>query len=217
MKKAALLLSGCGNRDGSEIHESVSAIIALDSFGWEIVHTAPDIPQKRTVSYITGKAIESRNSFQEAARIARGSIRPLNSALADEVDAVVIPGGLGAALTLCDFAEKGSRCTADPTVHDFLTRAHRRGIPIAAMCIAPVLVARCIPGSTVTIGTDRGTASLIEEMGCFHFPCSAEEAFVDRMNRIITTPGYMNAAGPAQVYKGSMRMIEELNRMVSPS
>jgi len=215
MKRVAVLLSGCGNMDGSEIHESVSALIALDSSGWDIVYTAPDIPQKRTVLYTDGKRSESRNSLQEAARIARGRIRPLTPELADEVDAVVIPGGLGAAMTLCDFAEKGSGCTADPGVAKFIERAHGAGKPIAAMCIAPVLVARCIPGATVTTGTDPKTAKLIEEMGCHHVECSTEEAVTDTEFRIVTTPAYMKAKGPAQVYRGAVRMVEELDKLVS--
>ncbi len=215
MKKAAVLLSGCGNMDGSEIHETVSAVTALDLSGWKIVYTAPDVQQTKAVSYITGSPISSRNALEEAARIARGNIEPLDPAIIDRVHAVVIPGGLGAALTLCDFAEKGAECSAHPGVLEFLQKAHREGKPIAAMCIAPALVARCIPGATVTIGTDRITASKIEKMGCRHKECRTEDALVDNLNRIITTPAYMTAAGPGEVFKGALKMVEELNRMVS--
>ena len=215
MKKAAVLLSGCGNMDGSEIHETVSAITALDLSGWEIVYTAPDIQQTKTVSYITDSPISNRNAMEEAARIARGSIEPLDPTIVDRVDAVVVPGGLGAALTLCNFATHGAECTVQPQVLEFLQKAHRDGKPIAAMCIAPALVAKCITGATVTIGTDRGTASQIEQMGCRHTECGTEDALVDNRNRIITTPAYMTAAGPGEVFKGALRMVEELNRMVS--
>lgn len=217
MRKAAVLLSGCGNMDGSEIHESVAALIALEEAGWNILFTAPDVPQGRTICYTTGNRAESRNALEEAGRIARGKITPLTVDIADRIDAVVIPGGLGAAATLCDFAEKGSECTAIPVVLEFLKTMHRLGKPIAAMCIAPVLVARCIPGAALTIGSDAKTAGLIEEMGCRHVECSAEEAFADLDNRIVSTPAYMNAGGPLEVYRGAVEMVAKLNSLMGSS
>ena len=217
MKKAAVLLSGCGNMDGSEIHETVAALIALDSAGWKILFTAPDASQKKTLNYITGKPAGKRNALEEAGRIARGRITPLKPELADTVDAVVIPGGLGAVTTLCDFSEKGSQCTALPAVLGFLKRMSALGKPIAGMCIAPVLIARCIPGAAVTIGTDRDTAFLIEEMGGRHIECPASEAVADPDLRIVTTPAYMTAAGPEEVYRGAVEMVRKLDSLVSPS
>lgn len=126
----------------------------------------------------------------------------------------MIPGGLGAALTLCDFAVKGASCKAHCEVDIFLKSAHKRGIPIGAMCIAPTLVARCIPGVTVTIGTDPGTAEKIRDMGCKHVDCPAKQAHVDRENRIVTTPAYMTAAGPAEVFQGAVSMIEALEELI---
>lgn len=217
MKKAAVLLSGCGNMDGSEIHESVAAIIALDQAGWELIYTAPDVLQMKTVNFRTGNPIPHRNALQEAGRIARGRIVPLKPELADSVDAVVIPGGSGAVTTLCDFAEKGSNCTPLPVVLEFLQRAHRKGKPIAAMCIAPVLVARCIPGVSVTIGDHGETAALIREMGCIHVECSATEAFTDNSGKIVSTPAYMTARGPEEVFRGAVEMVKKLDSLVSPS
>ncbi|MCD4708705.1 MAG: isoprenoid biosynthesis glyoxalase ElbB [Candidatus Sabulitectum sp.] len=217
MPRIAMLLSGCGNLDGSEIHESVSAIIAIDQKGWDIVFTAPDISQRKTVSYLNGQELPSRNAMQESARIARGRIEPLRERLLNDIDAIVIPGGLGAALTLCDFAVEGAACNAHPEVDLFLKSAHKRGIPIGAMCIAPTLVARCIPGATVTVGTNPGTAEKIRDMGCEHVDCLAEQVHIDRGNRIVTTPAYMTASGPAQVLEGAIRMINALEELISPS
>jgi len=214
MPRIALLLSGCGNMDGSEIHESVSAIIAIDQKNWEIVFTAPDTKQTRTVSHFTGKDVSERDALQESARIARGRIEPLNEDLLSSIDAIVIPGGLGAATTLCDFATMGSSCKAHPTVENFLKNAHRKGIPIAAMCIAPALIARIFPGASVTIGTDPDTAAKIQAMGCNHVDCSAEQVHVDHVNKIVTTPAYMAASGPAQVFQGALNMIEALEELI---
>lgn len=215
MFRIAMLLSGCGNMDGSEIHESVSAIIAIDQKGWDIVYTAPDVPQKRTVSYKSGKNIAARNALEESARIARGTVETLREELLDSIDAIVIPGGMGAALTLCDFALRGDSCQVHPEVEVFIRSAHRRGIPIGAMCIAPALVARCIPGVTVTIGTDKGTAEKIRRMGCEHVDRSPEESYTDMKNRVVSTPAYMTASGPAQLLKGAVSMVNALEELIS--
>jgi len=215
MFRIAILLSGCGNMDGSEIHESVAAAIAIDQKGWNIVYTAPDVPQKRTVSYMSGKNIAPRNALEESARIARGTVAKLSEELLDSIDAIVIPGGMGAALTLCDFALREESCQVHPEVEAFIKSAHRRGIPIGAMCIAPALVARCIPGVAVTIGTDHGTAEKIRKMGCEHFDCSPEESYTDMKNRVVSTPAYMIAEGPAQVLKGAESMVDALEKLIS--
>ena len=213
MKRALVLLSGCGNMDGSEIHESVSAIIALSTAGWEIIFTAPEVEQRKTVSYLSGKDIPSRNALEESARIARGNIEPLSLKLLDEADALVIPGGFGAALTLCDFGIRGSDCQAIPEVSELLGEAHRRRIPIAAMCIAPALVARCIPGVSVTLGNSTEVAAKINGMGCTHIECPPEAVHVDNANRIVSTPAYMTAKQPSEVFRGAQRMVEELDRL----
>ncbi len=216
MSRVAMLLSGSGNRDGSEIQESVCAVIAIDRRGWEIVFTAPDVKQRKTVSYIDGKDLPPRNAMDESGRIARGTVVPLSEMIIklDGIDAIVIPGGLGAALTLCDFAERGSSCTALPDVKRFLTAANEAGIPIGAMCIAPALVARCLPGVTVTIGTDLTTAEKIREMGCIHKQCQADQAVVDGKNRVVTTPAYMTATRPAQVLEGAVSMVSALEELI---
>jgi enhancing lycopene biosynthesis protein 2 len=217
MPRIAVLLSGCGNMDGSELHESVSAIIAIDMKGWDVVFTAPDIAQSRSISHLTGQPVAGRNMLEESARIARGRIEPLSASLLDTIDAIVLPGGMGAATSLCNFATKGELCEVLPAAGTFLKSAHEKGIPIAAMCIAPAIVAKILPGVSVTMGTDRKTAEKIQKMGCRHVNCSAEQTHVDKLNRIITTPGYMAATGPYQVFRGALQMIEDLEELLSPS
>jgi len=210
-RKVAFVLSGCGVKDGTEIHEAVSAMIALDAAGFDLVFTAPDVQQTVTVDHASQKPEDiSRNALIEAARIARGSIRPLSELASDDYDAVVFPGGFGAALTLCSFASDGPDCTVDPDVEDLIASARENGKPICAMCIAPVILARTIPGVVLTIGNDPETASAVSAMGANHVDCKATDAVVDRKMKVITTPAYMLASGPAQVYEGALRMVEEL-------
>lgn len=211
-RTVAFVLSGCGVKDGSEIHEAVSALIALDRAGYSVIFTAPDVQQASTVDHSTQEPERHpRNALKEGARIARGNIRPLSELDRDDYDAVVFPGGFGAALTLCSFAADGPGCRVNPEVEKLIGDALRDGKPIAAMCIAPVIIARTVPGARVTVGNDPKTARAIETMGAVHVECSVDEAVVDPERKIVTTPAYMLAEGPAQVYAGAVRMVQKLD------
>jgi enhancing lycopene biosynthesis protein 2 len=213
--RVAFVLSGCGNLDGTEIHEAVCALIALDRAGFEVVYTAPDIPQSVTKDYMTGdEDVQTRNVLREGARIARGNAVPISSLGDDDYDAVMLPGGFGAALNLSSFGTEGEACSVEPQVGDLLRRAHEAGKPIAAMCIAPVIPARLFPGVHVTIGRDPGVAAKIEAMGSHHVECDVDDAVVDSEMRVVTTPAYMLASGPAEVYAGAVRMVEELEGLL---
>ncbi len=210
-RRVAFVLSGCGVKDGTEIHEAVSALIALDAAGYRVLFTAPDVPQAATVDHLTGKPEDTpRYVLKEAARIARGKIVPLSTLKADDFDALLFPGGFGAALTLCTFASDGIACKVNPDVERMISIAKNTGKPIAAMCIAPVILARTIPGARITIGNDPETAAALEQMGAVHVECSVDDAVTDTRNKLVTTPAYMLAQGPAQVYTGAVRMVEEL-------
>ena len=95
MKTAAVILSGCGVYDGSEIHEATLTLAALDRANAKVLCAAPDIPQARVVNHLTGQPVEGeqRNALLEAARIARGNIIPLSELKEEAVDAAILPGG----------------------------------------------------------------------------------------------------------------------------
>ena len=215
-KKVAVVLSGSGVKDGSEIHEAVSALIALDRAGYEIVFTAPDVDQASSVDHLTGEDLpHSRNVLAESARIARGDIRPLGAIRDEDYDAVLFPGGFGAARNLCTFALDGPDCAVNPEVERLIAAATAAGKPVAAMCIAPVILARCIGGGVrLTIGSDAGTAQAIEAMGAVHVDCRVDASVVDEDRRIVTTPAYMLAQGPAEIFDGALSMVRELDRLL---
>ncbi len=219
MKRVAVVLSGCGVFDGAEIHESVLTLLALARRGAEAVCVAPDIDQAQVVDHVTGTPVEGerRNVLRESARIARGSIRALSNLSVSEVDAVVFPGGFGAAKNLCTFADDGPECRVEPSVERLLLDAYEASKPIGAVCIAPALVARVLgrkaDGLEVTIGVDEATAAAIEKMGAVHVPCDVRSAHVDRRNKVVTTPAYMLARGVEEVEEGVDRLVDELLRL----
>lgn len=145
MKKIAVLLSGCGVMDGSEIHEAVTAMLAIEQQGAKYHCFAPEGSQAVAMNHILKRPMnETRRMPAEAARIARGDLSLLSSYRAADYDGLLLPGGMGVILNLCDFAHQGPNCSVHPDVERALIETHQAGKPIAALCIAPVVVARVL-------------------------------------------------------------------------
>ena len=219
MPNVGVLLSGCGFKDGAEIHEAVATLLALDQHKATIVCCAPNIDQAAVVDHQTEEPTgEARNVLKEAARIARGDIRDLATVKAAELDALILPGGFGAAKNLCTFADEGPNCTVNPDVERLIGEMLDQKKPVGAICIVPVLLAR-VAGrrgvkARVTIGSDPGTADAINAMGCVHEQCAVTECTVDEENKIVTTPAYMLGPGPAAVFEGVRKLVDQVLRMI---
>src|SRR6185436_17907915 len=168
-KKVGVLLSGCGVQDGAEIHEAVCAMLALDRAGAEIVCLAPNREQASVVDHLKGRPVgEKRNVLVESARIARGQIRDVAGVRPADLDAIILPGGFGAAKNLSTFADAGEKAQADPAVAALLRGMHEAKKPIGALCIAPAVLAAALGRDVhpeLTIGDDPGTAKKLEGMG----------------------------------------------------
>ena len=219
-QNVAVVLSGCGFMDGSEIHESVLTLMHLQRCGATTHCLAPRMAQKDVVDHTSGEsgAGAGRDVFVEAARIARGNIADLATADAADFDAVVMPGGFGAAKNLSDFASAGAAAVVDEALARFLRDMHAAGKPIGAVCIAPALVAAVFGEAahpTLTIGTAPGTASTLEAMGARHRDCDVTACVVDADNRIVTTPAYMCDARVDQVSAGIGALVEAVLGMTT--
>lgn len=217
MKKIGVVLSGCGVRDGSEIHESVFALLAIDSQGCEAVCMAPDIDFPVTSHLTMQETGEKRNILMEAARIARGNIRDMKGVRAADLDAIIFPGGFGAAKNLCDFAMKGAAATVNPEVERLLKEMATAGKPIGAICIAPVIIATVLGreyAATLTIGTDAATAAEIAKTGAIHQECTVTGVAVDAKNKIVSTPAYMLATRISEVQEGIHNCVKELVKLM---
>ena len=215
----AVILSGCGFQDGSEIHEAVCTLLALDQQGAHYQCFAPDMAQARVMNhYAQAEApTETRNVLVESARIARGNIQPLANFQAEQFDALVMPGGFGAALNLSNFATAGAQCAVQADVARAVSSMHQVGKPIGALCIAPVILARLIPGARITIGQDAATAAACQTMGAQHSNTGHGEVTVDADNRLVTTPCYMLDSRISQIHDGAQALVRELLKMARPS
>jgi enhancing lycopene biosynthesis protein 2 len=217
VKKVGVLLSGCGVFDGSEIHEAVITLLTLDRAGAEIVCMAPDIDQTQVVNHLTQKPVnEKRNVLVESARIARGNIKNLKDVKASDIDALIMPGGLGAASNLSNFASKGSDGSVCPEVKRILQEMTASGKPIGAICIAPATLAMALSDNKpeITVGNDVNTAQVLESMGAKHVDCGVEMIHVDQRNHIVTTPAYMLGPGIKDIAAGIEKLVNQIVSMI---
>lgn len=213
--KIGVILSGCGVYDGAEIHESVLTLLAISRQGAEAVCYAPNIPQHHVINHLTGEVMpESRNVLVEAARIARGKIADLAAFKAGDVDALVLPGGFGAAKNLSDFAFKGPGCTVNPQVTDAIRAMVAAGKPVGALCIAPAVLAKVLGDVELTIGQDAETAQALEALGARHKKTGHGEVVVDRKHKVVTTPCYMLDSTVAQIADGADNAVRALIELV---
>ena len=215
MKKIAVVLSGCGHQDGTEITEAVSTIIALTELGVEPSYFAPDLDVP-AAHHRPNSSSETRNLLNESARITRSSVRDVKELKETDFDALIFPGGFGAALHLSNWANDGAKTKVNREVMKAIIAFHKNSKPIGAMCIAPVLIARVLgaEGVNVTIGNDEGVAAEIEKTGSHHVKCDVTDYVSDRDHKILTTPAYMYGDAKAfDVFTGIRKMIRELVEM----
>lgn len=220
MAKVGVVLAGCGVFDGSEIHEAVITLLALDRAGVETLCMAPDVDQMHVVNHLTGDVAEgeTRNVLVEAARIARGTISDIKTVSASDIDALILPGGFGAAKNLCDFAVKGPDCDVQPDVAKLVREVVASKKPLAAVCIAPALISKVLGDDKLahklTIGTDEGTAEALETMGSEHVKCPVNEFVVDKENKIVSTPAYMLAGSIGEAAEGIEKTVKALVELI---
>ncbi len=216
MAKIGVILSGCGFKDGAEIHESVITLLCLDQAGASYQCMAPN-KSLDVVDHLTGKpAGQSRNVLTESARIARGEILDLSKVNAADYDAFILPGGFGAAKNLSTFAFDGATCDVDKQVARVLKEAHAAGKPIGFICIAPAIGARLFGEKKVkvTIGHDAATGEVIGKTGAEHKPCDVDGIVVDDENKIVSTPAYMEAKSIKEAYAGIAKLVTKVLKMV---
>ena len=211
-KKVAVILSGCGVYDGAEIHESVITLLRLDQRGAKVQCFAPDIAQMHVINHLTGETMnESRNVLVESARIARGEVKDIREANAEDFDALIVPGGFGSAKNLSNFAVEGTGCTVQPDVLALTEAFAEAGKPVGLICISPALAAKIYgPGVICTIGNDADTAAALNKMGATHKDCAVSEIVEDKARKLVTTPAYMLAQSISEAASGINKLVDRV-------
>ncbi|WP_085696880.1 isoprenoid biosynthesis glyoxalase ElbB [Pseudomonas sp. B26(2017)] len=211
-KKVAVILSGCGVYDGAEIQESVITLLRLDQRGAQVQCFAPNIAQLHVINHLTGEEMpESRNVLVESARIARGNVKDLREADVEDFDALIVPGGFGAAKNLSNFASEGAGCTVQPEVLALAEAFAEAGKPVGLICISPALAAKIYgPGVTCTIGNDADTAAAMNKMGATHEDCAVTDIIEDKARKLVTTPAYMLAQTISEAASGINKLVDRV-------
>ena len=211
-KKIAVILSGCGVYDGAEIHESVITLLRLDQRGAQVQCFAPNIAQLHVINHLTGAEMpESRNVLVESARIARGNIKDIREASVEDFDALIVPGGFGAAKNLSNFAVEGAGCTVQPEVLALAEAFAEAGKPVGLICISPALAAKIYgPGVTCTIGNDADTAAAMNKMGATHTDCAVGDIVEDKARKLVSTPAYMLAQTISEAASGINKLVDRV-------
>ncbi|HEX4549064.1 isoprenoid biosynthesis glyoxalase ElbB [Pseudomonas sp.] len=218
-KKVAVILSGSGVYDGAEIHESVITLLRLDQRGAQVQCFAPNIAQLHVINHLTGEEMpETRNVLVESARIARGNIKDIREADVEDFDALIVPGGFGAAKNLSNFAVEGAGCTVQPEVLALAEAFAEAGKPVGLMCISPALAAKIYgPGVTCTIGNDADTATAMNKMGATHEDCAVSDIIEDKARKLVTTPAYMLAQNISEAASGINKLVDRVLELTHES
>jgi enhancing lycopene biosynthesis protein 2 len=211
MKKIAVVLAGNGVFDGAEIHEATLTLLAIAQLGASYQCFAPDVNQAHVINHITGEEMpEKRNVLVEAARIARGNIKALSEYNADDYDAIIFPGGFGAAKNLCTFAFDGPDCKVNTDVEKAIRSTVVAEKPVGALCISPALIAKVLGDVQLTIGQDKATADAIETLGATHIKTTHGEIVTDDKYKVVTTPCYMLDATIVQIAEGANKVVAKI-------
>ena len=225
--KIGVIFSGSGVYDGTEIQEGVFTLLAIKKVGAEAICFAPNIDQHHVVNHITGEEMnETRNVLVESARIARGEIQSLEAFDALQLDALVLPGGFGAAKNLTKWAFSGPDGEIIEHVKNAIISMVKAGKPVAGLCMGPTVIAKALEGSgieaTLTVGTTDAPSPYeidaisqgMEKTGAIAEMKTVEEIAVDTENKIVTAPCYMMEADILQVRNNVQKAVDELVKLI---
>ncbi len=221
----AVVLSGCGVYDGSEITEAVSMMVALSQAHYSVRFFAPDREQLHVVDHLKGEVMtESRHILTESARIARGKIESLSALDVSQFDALVFPGGFGAAKNLTTFVMDGTQAVLFEDVQRVVFAAIQAKKPIVALCAAPLVLGIAarelgIRGAQITLGDGKEYPDMnaaLESWGQTHVLKAVDQACVDVEHRFVTAPAYMyGAANPAEIFAASQAAVAALSSLLA--
>ncbi len=212
MIKAAVILAGCGVKDGSEIHEATLTLFFLDQLGFHVDCFAPNRNQHHVIDHLNEEEMpkSTRNILLESARIARGKVSAIENCNVKDYDAIIYPGGFGSAKNLCNYAIKGSEFDVFPDISRIILSAHKLKLIQGFICIAPVMAAKLIPNVKLTVGNSGDTANHIEDLGAIHQPCSVSSTVYDDVNNVVSTPAYMVGPSIKDIGAGIQQLCETI-------
>lgn len=216
----ALILAGCGHLDGAEITEASALNIALSKAGFNVEFYAPNRLQFDTINHLTGETITpNRNIMEEASRIARGNIKPIEALDLNNFSGIALAGGFGVIKNFTTFLEKGEHATLIEDIGNVLKEAISRKTPIIAICAAPMALAIAIKelgimDTTLTFGKAENAESFLPALQAWeidHIETEIDEAYCDEAHNFITSGAFMDGtASPYEIYLSAKACVAAL-------
>ena len=212
MKKCAVILSGCGVYDGSEIHESSLLTYFLDLHEISITFLAPNINQTDCIDHHIGKPMKkiTRNCLVESARIARGPVTDINECDTNEFDMAIFAGGFGAAKNLSSFATDSENLTINSMVESFILTMNNQKKPLGFMCISPVIAAKLFPKLRCTLGLDQANLDTLTKIGATPIQANYDDVVFDEAYNVYSTPAYMIDTTISKIALGIEKLVTSM-------
>ena len=213
-KRFAILLSGCGYLDGSEVSESVLTMLHIDKLDIEYDVFAFNLDQSEVVDHISKEKVEGkRNIMSEACRISR-NIKDAATLNPQKYHALLLPGGMGIAKNFSNLAKVGSEFEVMPEVAQIISEFVSLEKPIGAICISPVIVAKVLKNNgykpLVTLGDE---SEILDAIEVEQELCNVDDIVVDSVNKIVTTPAYMFDARLSEVSAGIGKLVLKIQEL----
>ncbi|XP_063050327.1 ES1 protein, mitochondrial [Engraulis encrasicolus] len=232
----ALVYSGCGWWDGTDVHEATYTMYHLSRNGARFQLFAPNQQQMHVVDHSKKQtaAGENRNMQVESWRFLHNhlgqlQVQDLSRLDVNSYDALIFPGGHGVLKNLSSYSKDGKDCKLHSDVERVLKEFHKNRKPIGLSSMAPLLACRVLPDLEVTMGYERDESSrwgmwpntqlvqAVKSMGARHNTREAYEAYCDEKNRVVSTPSFMWETDfhYHYIHDGIGSMVKHLLRMTS--
>nr|XP_006137952.1 ES1 protein homolog, mitochondrial isoform X2 [Pelodiscus sinensis] len=183
--RVAVVLSGCGVYDGTEIHEASAILVHLSRGGAEVQMYAPDIPQMHVIDHSKGQPTEAESSSTFAVD---GKDCKVNA----EVERV-----------LKEFHKAGKPiglCCISPV--------------LAAKVLSGAEVTVGHEEEEGGKWPYAGTAGAIKALGGKHCVKEVTEAHIDVNNKVITTPAFMCETELHHIFDGIGTMVKGVLKLI---
>ncbi|ODC04205.1 hypothetical protein BFW38_12370 [Terasakiispira papahanaumokuakeensis] len=207
-KHIAVILAGCGHQMGSSAEDTVLTLLQLDHAGVQSQCFAPE------QAHIPPANLPSPTSLPlaDAAKLTRQPVLPLNDETqAKHFDGIIIPGGRGVLSVFSNLDQPDATPELQDELADFLASAHQNDIPIATIGLATLLLPIAFgEGITCTLGQEAAMLGTLMHLGGLHRHCEADDIVIDHAQKLLSTPGTLEAEHLSHAAKGIHCLVDRL-------
>lgn len=228
--KIAVVLSGCGHLDASDVWETISLAVHLSRKDASVSYFAPTSEIDETIQYNTKlpDTGEERWPHIEATRMTREKTRDLKTLKHSEYSALFFPGGEGSLKTLCNFSNRDStdELVVESDVDRVIKEFHTNKKPIGLIGHSVMLAVFSLGETkkqnnskvTVTLGNDENYPDVVRSHGgAVNKVATATSVLVDDANLVVTTGGSFGnpTAGVHIIFEAVGGVVEQIYQLAA--